>query len=128
MRSPAFSFYVRDWLCSNTVRELHRRKDRSVGAYLFLLLESWLQEPTATLPNDMDALADYARVTREELESMWPIVGLQFDTGNDGRIFNPRLMQAWKLQQLRKKNASKGGSETASKRRSKHNSKGLSKP
>lgn len=109
MKSPAFQWYVRDWLCSPTVRELHRRKDRSVAAYFFLLNEAWLQEPQATLPNDPDALADLARVTREEFDSFWPILKSLFESDGNGRIYNPRQFRCWMLQQKNRENGKKGG-------------------
>jgi uncharacterized protein YdaU (DUF1376 family) len=98
MKSPAFSWYVRDWLCSPTVRELHRRKDRSVAAYFFLLNEAWIQEPPASLPNDADALADLARVTREEFDAFWPVMSTQFESDGNGRLFNPRQVQEYRKQ------------------------------
>lgn len=109
MKSPAFQFYVRDWLCSPTVRDLHRRRDRSVGAYLFLLSESWLQVPPATLPDNPEILAELARVSRQEFDEFWPALSSQFVSDGAGRLYNPRLMQAYMLQRRNFENGCKGG-------------------
>ena len=44
-----------------------------VKAYMYLLAESWLQEPRATLPMDDNELASMARVTQEQ----WQIIRAQ---------------------------------------------------
>jgi len=120
MKSPAFSFYVRDWLCSNFVSKLHSKSysngcsnilSRCLNAYLFLLLQSWIQEPCGTLPNDDTELADLARVSPQEWQAMKPLIMLKLQVGNDGRLFNERLMAEVIKQQNRIKAGSIGGSK-----------------
>lgn len=118
MKSPAFSFYVRDWLCSNTVSKLHSKAlsksgsnlyARGVNAYLFLLLQSWIQEPSCTLPDDDVELADLARVSTEEWEVLKVIIRPAFQKDTTGRLFNERLMQEHDKQQKRKASGGLGG-------------------
>ena len=91
MKPPSFSFYVRDWLCSETVRTLHRTRKRYVGAYLFLICESWNQDVTGSLPNDAEILAELARVDDDEWRELWPLIQSQFELGPDGRLHNAKL-------------------------------------
>ena len=125
MKSPAFSFYVRDWLCSNTVSKLHSKAygktdsklySRGVGAYVFLLCQAWLQEPQATLPSDDGELADLARVTTEEWDAIKTIILPSLKVGTDGRLFSERQMHEALKQQMRSKAGSKGGSKLQAKR------------
>lgn len=109
MKSPAFSLYVRDILCSKTIRKLHSKPGVRGLAYLYLLCESWLEEPPATLPNDPDELAAMARVSPKEWAELWPLIEEQFQVRADGRLFNPRLMHTWENQQKNYRNGRKGG-------------------
>jgi uncharacterized protein YdaU (DUF1376 family) len=115
MKSPAFSFYVRDWLCSKTVSKLHSKgPSKAISGYVYLLCSSWLEEPPATLPSDDAELAGLARVSMEEWLEMKPFLMPQFQSLPDGRLFNERLMAEWNKQQKRKSAGSKGGSKKAS--------------
>lgn len=117
MKSPAFSLYVRDWLCSKTISKLHSKgPSKGVSAYLYLLCSSWLEEPPATLPSDDSELAGLARVSLQEWEEIKPLLMPQFKRFNDTRIYNERLMAEWEKQQKRRFAGSKGGSKTQSKR------------
>ncbi len=128
MKSPAFSLYVRDWLCSKTVTKLHSKsysKDangcgsnlysRGVAAYLYLLCEAWLETPRGTLPDDDLELASLARVSVEEWAALKSILMVQFQPLTDkqfpGRIFNERLVFESNKQLIRSKSGSKGGSK-----------------
>lgn len=109
MKSPAFSFFVRDWLCSKTVSKLHSKTRSGVGAYIYLLANSWLEDPGCTLPNDDETLAGYARVSLEEWKELKPIILEKFEVNSEGRLFNARLMEEWEKQQARKSAGSLGG-------------------
>lgn len=120
MKSPAFSWYVRDWLCSNTVSKLHSKSysktgsnllSRGLNAYMFLLCQAWLQDETATLPDDDTELSDLARVTPEEWEAIKPFIMLKFKNNGKGRIYNERQFEEFSKQQNRSKAGSKGGSK-----------------
>lgn len=88
---PCFLLNVRKWLCSDTVRTLHRMGGRGVNAYMFLLCEAWLQEPPGSLPNDEDLLIEMARVTSSEWAQIWPVLKPKFEQNGDGRIHNAEL-------------------------------------
>lgn len=128
MKSPAFSFYVRDWLCSKTVNRLHAEalpkpyqtstnplptayqpdssttnlRSRGLNAYLFLLCCAWLEDPPATLPDNDQELAAMARVTTEEWEAIKSILMPAFkkDTSS-GRLFSERQMEEFLKQKHR---------------------------
>lgn len=112
MKSPAFSFYVRDWLCSKTVSKLHSKgPSKAISAYLYLLCSAWLEDPPATLPSDDSELAGLARVSVEEWLVIKPFLIEQFQQLSNGRLCNERLMSEWEKQQKRKSAGSKGGSK-----------------
>lgn len=108
MKPPSFSFYVRDWLCSETVRALHRTRKRFVGAYLFLICESWNQDVTGTLPNDAEILAELARVDAGEWQELWPMIQNQFELGPDNRLHNIKLKNIRDRQIINRENGMKG--------------------
>lgn len=113
MKSPAFSFYVRDWLCSKTVSKLHSKPcSKGVSTYLYLLCSSWLEDPRATLPTEENELAGLGRVSVDEFREIWPFIKDQFplDTSID-RLFNERLRIESEKQYTRSKSGSKGGSK-----------------
>lgn len=117
MKSPAFSFYVRDWLCSKTVSKLHSKPcSKGVGAYVYLLCSAWLEDPGATLPSNDSELAGLARVSIEEWMDLKPSLMSQFKTLPSGRLYNERLMEEWEKQQKRKAAGGKGGSQKVANR------------
>lgn len=128
-KSPAFSFYVRDWLSSNSVTKM---SGDAVKAYLYLLCSSWLEDDRATLPNDDIDLAKLARVTNRKWSGIKNMVLSNFLINNDGKLYNERLMEISNLQIMRSKVGSKGGSKRASKLQAKDQSnteaKGEAKP
>jgi Protein of unknown function (DUF1376) len=63
-----------------------------VGSYFLLLQKSWLGGDDCTLPNDPARLAKLARV-----EKVSELVLSKFQVDKDGRLFNPRLMEEWKM-------------------------------
>lgn len=118
MKSPAFSLYVRDVLCSKTISKMHSKGvSKGVSAYLYLLCSSWLEEPRGTLPNDPVELAGMAKVSAVEWNEIWPYIESQFPVGEDGRRYNERLVQESEKQNKRRDAGSKGGSKTQAKRK-----------
>lgn len=83
-----FVFYVRDWLTSLSVA---RMTDQQVRIYLNLLCYSWLDEPTATLPNDDAELARLAHVSLAEWQQIKDPILAKFETNGNGRIHNAKL-------------------------------------
>ena len=98
MKAPAFLFYVRDWMCSATVA---RMSGEQVKAYVYLLCAAWLEDETATLPNDDTALAAMARVDLETWQRIKPLILTKFTANGATRIFNDRQFLEWQKQQER---------------------------
>jgi len=98
LRSPAFSLYARDILCSATIRKLHTTEGIRPLGYLYLLCSGWIEDEQATFPEDRDELAAMARVTRDEFEKLWVIIGHQFVSNGNGRLYNPRLYHEYEKQ------------------------------
>ena len=98
MKAPAFSFYVRDWLCSTKVETM---SGDGVKAYMYLLCKAWLETPRATLPMDDNALATMARVTPDKWRTISAEVMRCFTLGNNketvGRYYSERLMEVSNL-------------------------------
>lgn len=115
MKSPAFLLYVRDIISSDMIERLHDEDPRGVGAYLYLLCRSWIQEPPVTLPDDEKELRRMARLSVEEWDRIWPIMKSKFVSDGNGRIYNERLFATWERQQERRKSGRKGGKSKGSK-------------
>jgi uncharacterized protein YdaU (DUF1376 family) len=79
-----------------------------------LLCNSWLEEHTATLPDDHDQLAEMARMSRQEWDEFWPLIQHQFKSDGNGRLFNPRLYHEFLKQQNRQERGKLGGIAKAS--------------
>lgn len=109
MKSPAFQFYVRDWIASETVNRLHRKHPRAVSAYLFLLCHAWISAPAATLPNDHEELAAFAHVSREQWDEIWPLIEHLFSSDGNGRIYNIRQHEGFLKSQINQNNGKRGG-------------------
>lgn len=94
MKAPYFSFYVRDWLCSRNVFSM---TGDEIKAYIYLLSESWLQTPRATLPKDDTELASMSRLSNADWMRVKQRVLTMFKEGQCdehlGRLFNDRLLE-----------------------------------
>lgn len=115
---PCFLLNVRKWMCSDTVRALHRQGGRGVGAYIFLLCEAWLQTPTGSLPNDEELLIEYARVSEAEWKKIWPVMRHAFEQNGDGRLYNAILKKEAKSLTQRKRAGESGWTEERRKQQS----------
>ena len=107
MKSPAFQFYVRDWLLSRAVQKM---SGDQVKAYLFLLCESWLEEGDlrATVPNNDEDLAVMAKLPLEKWLAIKGLVISQFiPSGN--RLVNLKLKSISDNQRSFAKNGLHGG-------------------
>lgn len=87
MKAPAFQFYVRDWLNSRKVQKMNGDE---VKAYMYLLCESWLEEPRASLPIDDEELSLMAKLPMEKWLRVKPRVMANFNL-IDNRWVNERL-------------------------------------
>ena len=94
MKAPSFPLYVRDWLCS---RSIFSMSGDAAKAYTYLLCESWLQIPRATIPSDEKEIASMARVKDDD----WPRIRVEimkhFKKGtcqeHKGRLYSERLLE-----------------------------------
>jgi uncharacterized protein YdaU (DUF1376 family) len=78
-----------------------------IGTYFLLLQSAWLGGADCTLPNDPERLAKLARVS-----VVSDIVLSKFQTDENGRLYNPRLLGEWNEALKR----SKDGKNNAKKR------------
>lgn len=119
MKSPAFQFYVRDWLLSRTVRKM---SGDAVKAYIYLLCESWLEVPRATLPTDDSELAAMANLPIDEWMKHKQTVMSSFIL-SDNRYVNEKLLAISEEQarksSINRENGKKGGNPAFEK--GKHN-------
>lgn len=106
-KSPAFQFYVKDYLTDVLVREMsfqHR------GVYIEILCHLWNAE--GSLPSDLDRLAIIIGMSARRLRKLWPMIEKCFEI--DGEILrNPRLdaekIKQEKFKAKQKANGLKGG-------------------
>lgn len=93
-KAPYFPLYVRDWLCSRRVLAM---SSDSVKAFVYLLCESWLQTPRATLPNDDKELASMSRLSCERFAVVRDEIMQHFSVGtceqHSGRLYNDTLLE-----------------------------------
>jgi len=94
MKNPYFPFYVRDWMCSRRVLTM---SGDAVKAYLYLMAESWISEPRATLPSNDAELASMARVSLEKWMTIKQEVLQHYSEGkckdHKGRFYQETLLE-----------------------------------
>lgn len=89
---------------------------RGVSAYMFLLCEAWLQNPTASLPNDEDLLIEMARVSQQEWDQYWPIMKHKFESDGNGRLYNQELLSEAQTHDAKRKAGAAGWSKSRRKK------------
>jgi uncharacterized protein YdaU (DUF1376 family) len=108
MKAPYMPLYVKEWLLS---RKILAMPGPCVKAYLYLLCESWRQEPRATLPNDDAELCDMARCGQAEWVLIKPVIMERFILCENNRIYAKFLFDVsckqLKNQRPKNKNAHK---------------------
>jgi uncharacterized protein YdaU (DUF1376 family) len=107
-KSPAFSFYAKDFLTGTATMSLAER-----GAYATLLAHQW---DAGSVPgDDMAKLSRLLGVTPTQARKLWDVVGSKFTSAAAGYV-NPRLEEERGKQQDRRQklaeNGSKGGART----------------
>lgn len=105
-KSPAFSFYAKDWLAATLTWALDAR-----GAYVTLLAYQW---DSGSVPgNDAAALAKILGVSTLKAKAIWKLISHKFDPRADGAYVNTRLEDERKKQAERraalKANGARGG-------------------
>lgn len=114
-KSPAFQFYPRDLLSDINWRMMNYPER---GMYWELVSVCWLEK---RLPADLGALARLLQVSVEQFESAWRMIGKCFevDPKDSALILHPRL-ESERLKQCEwKTKCSKGGRNSAGKRKTK---------
>ena len=87
-KPPYFSFYPKDFAADDKVEMMCTT---AVGAYTLLMCKAWHQEPAASLPDDDELLARWARVTPNVWKKIKTRVLDAFYVGDDGRLYQKRL-------------------------------------
>lgn len=101
MSSPAFQFYVRDWLISTRMLSAEAR-----GVYIDLLAFSWDNDG---IPSDPKALARLVMVTPQRFTRIWDELADKWVEAEEGQLRNPRQeRQRQALIALREKRAAAG--------------------
>src|SRR5687767_10551831 len=105
-KSPAFSFYAKDWLAATLTWTLDAR-----GAYATLLAYQW--DSGGVPGDDSEALARVLGVSKLKARAVWVIVSSKFVHDHDGLWRNERLeverqKQAARREALRE-NGARGG-------------------
>jgi len=112
-KSPAFQMYPADFLSDRNVLVMTAEE---VGAYVMLLLSTWLE---GALSNDLDELAAIAKMPRDRFEIAWEKrIARCFEQREDGAWIHPRLeVERQKQQEFREKRriAGKAGGEARAK-------------
>jgi uncharacterized protein YdaU (DUF1376 family) len=113
MKNPYFPLFVRDWLCSRRVLSM---SGDAVKAYLYLLCESWLQEPRATLPNDDKELASMARMSLSDFTAIKSEIIQHYSVGtceeHNGRLFQDTLLELSRKSESKQRIGNKNAKKT----------------
>jgi uncharacterized protein YdaU (DUF1376 family) len=90
-----------------------------VGQFLLLMIHAWLGGKTASLPNNPELLARYARCERvsESVMRQWP-------AGPDGRLYNETLSEEWVAAEFRSAHGARGAAARWNKDKSPSNAHG----
>lgn len=105
-KSPAFSFYAKEWLAATLSWALDAR-----GAYATLLAYQW---DAGSIPgDDAAALGRMLGISSTKAKIVWAIISSKFERGSDGQWRNVRLEQERGKQTARREalatNGAKGG-------------------
>lgn len=109
-RPPFFAFYPAVFTSDIHVEAMTTLQ---VGAYLLLLCKAWQADPPASLPNDDQILARFARVTPEVWAEAKAGVLVPFRLGTDGRLHSKRLRQEYDIALAKIRERSESGRKGA---------------
>lgn len=116
-RSPAFQFYVNDWLSSSHIMLMTPAQE---GAYIRLLCIAW-NDPDCSIPDDDSQLAILSRLGEGWLNGGSLLVRKCFEPhpNKPGRLVNLRLLEERKKQQEWREKSKAGGMKSAQVRQEK---------
>lgn len=107
-KSPAFSFYAKDFLTGTATMTLAER-----GAYVTLLSHQW---DSGTVPSGDAPRSRLLGTTVAQARTLWAAVSVKFERQTDGTWLNLRLEEERQKQSERRQklaqNGSKGGAKT----------------
>lgn len=108
-KSPAFSFYAKEWLAATLSWALDAR-----GAYATLMAYQW---DAGSVPGDNHvALGRILGVSTTKAKLVWAVISSKFERGEDGLWRNQRLEQEREKQKARREalraNGARGGRPT----------------
>ena len=113
-KSPAFQFYVNDWLSSKNVARMTLEQQ---GAYIRLLCYAWDDEDCG-LDDDDDELAFLSGLKEGWFKGSSTVLRRCFEA-KDGRLYNVRLLEERQKQKEWREKCSSGGKASAKSRRAK---------
>lgn len=108
-KSPAFQFYPADYLSDGNVALMTLEQE---GAYTRLLCYCWQE---GYIPNVIEALAMYCRVTADKMATLWPGIKKCFETSEKDpeKLVHPRLEKERKKQKDFQKMSTRRGRKGA---------------
>ena len=89
-KPPYFPFYPKDF-AGDAVVEL--MSTEAVGAYVLLMCQAGHEDPAGSIPDDDRKLARWARLSASEWSGVRNDVLAAFTTGDDGRLYQPRMVR-----------------------------------
>ncbi len=108
-RPPYFAFYPADF--ANDIH-VEAMSTLQVGAYVLLLCKAWQADPPASLPNDDQILARFARVDAAVWQEIKAGVLVPFRLGTDKRLHSKRLRLEYD-EALKRMKANRSKAQTA---------------
>ena len=106
MSSPAFQFYVRDWIMSTRTLSPEAR-----GVHIDLLAYSWDYDG---IPSDFRAISSLVLLTPTKFRRVWMELSDRWPEAENGLLRNPRQeRQRAELLALREKRAAAGRARAA---------------
>lgn len=115
VKPPAFLFYPGDFLRNQHVMMMTYEER---GIYITLLSSEWLE---GSIPADLDLLSKLLRISRDEMERLWPAISPCFVTKSSKDktgLINPRLEKERKKQRSYRKKQAENAKRGIEKRKS----------
>jgi len=106
-KSPAYQWYVKDYLSSMDCRRMTYEEK---GVYRELLDISWDADPQCFLPNNPAELADFLGISQKKFQKIWEKLRKKFAVTEDGeKLFNERLLRELRKQESKREHLADNG-------------------
>lgn len=89
---PAMQLYAAEWLAGEAVQQM---LPIQLGGFISLIVQSWLQHPPCSLPNDENRLAAISRLGAKDWKRYGALLLEQFTLCADGRLRNCKQTNVW---------------------------------